>query len=146
MAYPNYFNNYNGNYFNQPNPQIVNNGFVMVRSEAEARSYPVAYGNSVTFKDENSPFIYTKTCVSQLQPPVFEKYRLVKEETKTAPDPVNIIDNLKQEIVELWAEINSLKENKSQSAEVRNNGKYSKRDADVQPVQAESDADAEYAV
>ena len=29
--------------------------FITVRSEAEARNYPVAYGNSVTFKDETSP-------------------------------------------------------------------------------------------
>ena len=51
----------------------------------EARNYPVAPGNSVTFKDETSPYVYTKTQgFSQLDRPVFEKYRLVKEED--APD------------------------------------------------------------
>ena len=33
------------------------------------------------FKDESSPFIYVKTKgFSQLEEPIFEKYRLVKEE------------------------------------------------------------------
>ena len=45
----------------QPTPQIQNGGFVSVRSEIEARNYPVAPGNSVTFKDEYSPYVYTKT-------------------------------------------------------------------------------------
>ena len=54
--------------------------FITVRSEAEARNYPVAYGNSVTFKDETSPYVYCKTVFSQFDTPSFEKYRLVKEE------------------------------------------------------------------
>lgn len=66
----------------QAAPQIQNGGFVSVRNEAEARSYNVAPGNSVTFKDENAPYIYTKTMgFSQLDRPIFEKYRLEKEET-----------------------------------------------------------------
>lgn len=65
----------------QTTPQIQNGGFVSVRSEADARNYPVAPGNSVTFKDENAPYIYTKTMgFSQLDRPLFEKYRLEKEE------------------------------------------------------------------
>lgn len=65
----------------QAAPQIQNGGFVSVRSEADARNYPVAPGNSVTFKDENAPYIYTKTMgFSQLDRPLFEKYRLEKEE------------------------------------------------------------------
>ena len=63
-------------------PQIQNGGFVSVRSEQEARNYAVAPGTSVTFKDENSPYCYTKTKgFSQLEEPIFEKYRLVKEES-----------------------------------------------------------------
>ena len=63
-------------------PQAIqNNGFVSVRSVQEAFNYPVAPGNSILFKDENAPFIYTKTKgFSQLEEPVFERYRLVKEE------------------------------------------------------------------
>lgn len=61
--------------------QIQNGGFITVRSEAEARSYPVAPGTSVTFKHETAPYCYTKTMgFSQFEAPKFEKFRLVKEE------------------------------------------------------------------
>lgn len=60
----------------QQQPQILR-----VQSEEQARQYPVSVGNSVTFIDENKPYCYTKSMgFSQLEPPVFEKYRLVKEE------------------------------------------------------------------
>lgn len=63
------------------NNQVVNGGFVTVRSEAEARAYPVAPGTSITFKNESAPYCYTKTMgFSQLEAPRFEKFRLVKEE------------------------------------------------------------------
>jgi hypothetical protein len=96
------YNNYNPNYFypnypayqlpqiptppqSQPTPtpqtpQIQNGGFISVRSETEARNYPVAPGNSVTFFDETVRYCYTKTSLSQLEAPRFEKYKLVKEE------------------------------------------------------------------
>ena len=75
----------------QVQPQVQQNGFVRVQSENEARMYPVAPGNSITFIDENAPYCYTKTMdFSQLDRPKFEKYRLVKEEdaitgAQTAP-------------------------------------------------------------
>lgn len=60
---------------------IQNGGFVMVKSVQEAMSYPVAPGNSVTFKNENQPYIYTKTLgFSQLDQPIFEVFKLVKED------------------------------------------------------------------
>ncbi len=66
---------------NQGQFQIQNGGFVSVSSEEDARRYPVAPGNSVTFKNENAPYVYTKTMgFSQLDRPLFEKFRLVKEE------------------------------------------------------------------
>ena len=59
----------------------VQSGFVRVRNENEARMFPVAPGNSVTFIDEVQPYCYTKTVnMGQLDRPIFEKYRLVKEE------------------------------------------------------------------
>ena len=62
-------------------PQIHNGGFVITHSEMEARNWPVAPGNSVTFKDESAPYIYTKTMgYNQLDTPIFEKFRLVKED------------------------------------------------------------------
>lgn len=67
----------------QQSQQIQQSGFVPVRSEQEARSYPVAPGNSVTFKDENAPYCYVKTMgFNQLDQPTFERYRLVKEESQ----------------------------------------------------------------
>lgn len=104
--------------------QIQNGGFVSVHNENEARNYPIAPGNSVTFKDENAPYVYTKTQgFSQLDRPVFEKYRLVKEEeyqpqqvARNAPtsaektEQANNIDYaLKSDLRALWDEIEALK-------------------------------------
>lgn len=70
------------------NQQIQNGGFVSVRSEEEARNYPVAPGNSVTFRNETAPYVYTKTMgFSQLDRPTFDKYRLVKEDETPAEPP-----------------------------------------------------------
>jgi hypothetical protein len=91
---------------------------VSVRNIEEAFNWPVAPGNSITFKDENSPYIYTKTKgFSQLEAPIFERFRLVKEEdssaTPTMPsDGKNKPDSgaeLKEQINMLWDEVNSLK-------------------------------------
>ena len=66
---------------------VAQGGFVRVRDENEARMYPVAPGQSVTFVNENSPYCYTKTVnMGQLDRPIFEKYRLVKEEENPMPD------------------------------------------------------------
>ena len=128
MAYPMY-----GPYYPQQNyiPQQVNNqpqqiqsgGFIPVPSEDVARNYPVAPGNSVTFKNENAPYVYTKTMgFSQLDRPIFEKYKLVREEdapasTQTAQiEPIDTktmndaIDGLNDEIKAIWSEINGIKE------------------------------------
>lgn len=136
MAYNNYFPNYQGYYpqyqntFQQPlqqiqqpqQPQIQNGGLVSVRNIQEALNYPIAPGNSVMFKDENSPFIYVKTRgFSQLDEPIFEKYRLVKEEDMQAVQnqPVraennqtaNMIDYaLKTDLAALQEEIDALKQ------------------------------------
>ena len=111
-----------------PNQQILqnmqqvtpqDNGFVMVRSEMEARNYPVGFGKSVTFKDETAPYVYSKTMgFSQLDKPIFEKYRLVKEESEeTKP-----VADYRSEIDRLWEEINALKERKNES---KSNGNVS---------------------
>lgn len=116
MAYNNYFPaTYQPMYYGQQNPyyqqmaqqammqqqaqqqqqaqtqQIQQSGFVLVQSEQEARAYPVAPGNSITFKDESQPYCYVKTMgFNQLDRPVFEKYRLVKEDAplETSQSPV----------------------------------------------------------
>ena len=88
-----------------PQAQIQNGGFVSVRNETEARNYPIAIGTSVTFKDENAPYIYTKTMgFSQLDRPLFEKYRLEKEEVaqvayEAQTGAVNLSANILSEYV-----------------------------------------------
>lgn len=119
----NYFNPYYGQ---QPQAQMQpqmsgNSSFVSVRSEAEARNYPVAYGNSVNFKDENAPYLYVKTMgFSQLDRPIFERYRLTKEDAtepsnlpvESANDIKPINDRLKDveaEIGQIRSEIEDIK-------------------------------------
>lgn len=127
FAYPyQYGQNMPNQMMNTNQPQIQNGGLVLVRSEAEARNYPVAYGNSVTFKDETAPYVYSKTMgFSQLDRPIFEKFKLVKEDTRdaeVAPIASNpVIDGIKDELVEIWAEIDALKGNKrNKKTEVAN--------------------------
>lgn len=115
-------------YFMQSYPQQIqminqpqNGGLVSVRNEEEARNYPVGNGLSVTFKDENAPYVYTKTMgFSQFDHPRFEKYRLVKEEPseasytpqKDALDENTInstMNDLKSEIEAIWSEIEGIK-------------------------------------
>lgn len=104
---------------NSSQMQIQNGGFVSVHSIQEAFNYPVAPGNSVTFKDENSPYIYVKTKgFSQLEEPIFKKFRLI-EESDTQPEEstttvteqaVNYADFAKQaDVTALWNEIEMLK-------------------------------------
>lgn len=137
MPYPYYqgYPNYNPMYYQQQlqsmqqmnnsqqnvqsSPQIQNGGFVMVKDINEAMNYPVAPGNSVTFKNENLPYIYTKTLgFSQLDNPIFEKFRLVKEVDEQIEEVVDTTENnvpfveyvTKEEADDLRAEINVLKE------------------------------------
>lgn len=69
------------------NMQIQNGGYVTVRNEEQARNYPVAPGSSLTFFNETEPYCYKKTMsFSPLDHPIFEKYKIVKEEiTEPAP-------------------------------------------------------------
>lgn len=90
--------------------------FVHVQSENEARAYPVAPNNSVTFIDENRPYLYTKTAdASQLGGSRFEKYRLEKEATEGSNSfqekQYNVSDfATKQQIEALEKKINVLEE------------------------------------
>lgn len=97
-----------------PQPQIQMSGFVTVQSEDEARKWGIAPGNSITFKDESAPYIYTKTMgFSQFDTPVFEKYKLVKVE-EPKPLPVdnaesNELEEIKKEISAIRSEIAEIK-------------------------------------
>lgn len=104
----------------QQTPQIQTNGLIAVRTEDEARNYPVGYGNSVTFKNETEPYIYTKTMgFSQLDRPIFEKFKLVKEETEGGAKEVitkidnSALDEIKADIESLWDEVKFLRDTRN---------------------------------
>lgn len=89
MPYP-YYQPFQAMY--QPNiqqtQQVQNNGIITVRNKQEAFNYPIAPGNSLTFKNETEPYIYTKTLgFSQLDRPVFEVFRLERENVTTEVIP-----------------------------------------------------------
>lgn len=114
--YPNYFQPQSNQMPQMPNQaQQGRSDFVVVRSEEEARNFPVAFGNTVTFKHESEPYMYTKTMgVSQLDRPIFERYKLVKEQIQEKPmepkmNDSGSIENMQNEIKALWKEIDSLK-------------------------------------
>ena len=87
-----YQNPYQAN-VNNPTTPIQDNMIVSVQSEQDARNYLVAYGHSIIFKDENKPLVfYTKTAISQFEPPVFKIYDLVE---RTQETPVNAPENVK---------------------------------------------------
>lgn len=101
-------------------PQIQNSGMISAPNEAFAFNYPVAPGNSVTFKDESLPFVYVKTMgLSQFDSPAFEKYRLVKEDaTVNQQPPASPEYALKSDLESLKTEIEtfmkSMKEGKTE--------------------------------
>ena len=121
--YPNYFQQMGLQQPQMPQNQAqqMQGGFVTVRSEEEARNYPVAYGNSITMKDENSPYIYTKTMgFSQLDRPIFDKYKLVKEKTEEEPEVSHVktdeLEKIQEQIRSLWDAINEMKESEKYGA------------------------------
>lgn len=55
--------------------------FIPVHSDDEVLTAPVAPGNTVYFKHETEPFVYTKSMgLSQFEAPQVKKYRLIDEE------------------------------------------------------------------
>lgn len=100
------------NQFNYPNSlttpiqQQYQSGLISVRNEMEARNYAIAPGNSLMFKDENGPYVYVKSMGnSQFDQPVFEKFRLVKEEANVPQQVAQPEYVLKSEFEELRNEI-----------------------------------------
>lgn len=105
----------------QAQQQIQSGGFMPAPNEAYALNYPIAPGNSMTFKIEGKPIVIEKSMgFSQLESPKIDRYRLVKEEvaegsnlTKDEPldlEPINsTLDDLKGQIEQIWGEIDGLK-------------------------------------
>lgn len=91
--------------------QMQSGGFISVPTEQDARNYPVAPGNVMTFKIENQPYVCEKAQgFSQLEGPVFNKYRLVKEESEEVVTDTNVNNNLRQELDSMKEDIRILKE------------------------------------
>ena len=112
------YNYYPGYYQPQIQPQIAyqqsqtNGGFITVRSEDEARNYPLNPNTSLTFINEREPYFYVKTSgASQFERPKFEKYILTKvEENETQTQTTTKEEYAtKSDISALWAEIEKLK-------------------------------------
>lgn len=110
MNYYNYYPTQNNAFPTNMNVGTTQSGFVSVRSEQEARNYPIAPGNSITFKDETSPYVYTKTMgFSQLDRPTFDKYKLVKEDSEEVIEPCVNCSDLKTDIDKLWGAIDEIR-------------------------------------
>lgn len=61
---------------------------IPVQSDEEVIRYPIAPGNSLSFRNITQPYIYSKTLLSQFAQPVVKKYRLVEETAQNAkPEP-----------------------------------------------------------
>lgn len=128
QSYQTYYPQYQQQYIPQPqqtipaqvqNPPIQNGGFISVRNEAEARNYPIAPGNSITFKDENAPYVYVKTMgFSQLDRPNFEKFRLVKEQEPSQIDDTTVF-NSEMVSSSMYAEKGELEQIKADSNQIR---------------------------
>lgn len=110
---PNYNQFYQNQMTQQTNQTPVQSGsLISVHDENEARMYPVGPGYSITFKDENQPYIYTKTMgFSQLDRPVFERYKLIKEEVPEIQNlPVDSKYALKDDLTNALNKIMDLEE------------------------------------
>lgn len=92
--------------------QIYQSGFISVMNEQEARNYPLAPGNSITFKDESGPYVYVKTMgFSQFDSPTFKKYKLTevaedKPEKKESEDLRKLYEELNDKVEMLRKSIN----------------------------------------
>lgn len=87
MPYP-YYQQFNPYQFQQPQQQT---SFIHVQNEAQAREWAVAPNSSITFIDDNAPYFYTKSMgVSQFEPPIFKRYRIVEDNaSQNAPISVS---------------------------------------------------------
>lgn len=135
QQYPQYYQQMQNQ---QAAPQIQNSGFISAKSIEEAFNWPLAPGNSLTFKIENAPYICTKTKgFSQLDQPIFEKYRLVKEDDAPAfREQEKETDKIDLSAYALKTDYDALKEEvqaiKAQIAETaqRKPGRAKKEEAD----------------
>ena len=103
-----YYNPYQPQQAQQMQPQT---GFVTVHTEDEALRYPIAPGNSITFKIEGQPVIIEKSMgFSQLDSPKIERFKLVKEDAPVEKEPPKYalaedLENIKSKLNRLENEL-----------------------------------------
>ena len=86
------------------------NGLINVPNEQQAREWPVGPGVSLTFKDESAPYIYVKAMgMNGFDPPIFEKYRLIKEEDPQRQKQDDAVASLESQLDEVRSGYQSLK-------------------------------------
>ena len=69
-------------------PTLQQSQIIHVQNENQAREWSVALGSSVTFIDDSRPYCYTKSMgMSQLEPPVFKRFRLEEETDEVVSQP-----------------------------------------------------------
>ena len=85
--------------------QTATNNIYWVDSEQQAKSYPVAYGASVSMLDRNSDFMYIKSVDQSGVMTGFRKFELKEVIDMPAGDFVSRedYDNLKNELADLRA-------------------------------------------
>ncbi len=121
---PNFYNQYQNPFLYQQMPQVQpqqqpqsqTGGFISVRSELEARNYPVAPGSCMMFKIEGQPTVIEKSMgFSQFEAPHIDVYELVKKQSAPQDqkeielDWRSEINSVRQEIDNLKEEIQTLK-------------------------------------
>lgn len=82
---------YQGYQANQNPQQNQNPCLIKVLSEAEAQSYPVAFGASVAMLDTQLPKMYIKS-VDMNGVPAFMKYKLIEDHDEPAAPAQNLND------------------------------------------------------
>lgn len=125
----------------QQQPQTLSGGYVTVRSEEEARSYPVAPGASVTFFNETQPFCYKKSAgTSPLDPPTFEIYQITKVENVSNINPIKDTPGQKNEQIDgILCEIEVLHKQVSELQEKYNAISNKESVKDVKSVDKQSE-------
>ena len=86
-------------------------GLITIQSEMEARSYPVAPGNTLLFKHQTEPYLYTKSMgYSLMEPPQFEVYRRVDETAQNVTEAPVVVEAKTCCSEELKDELEALRE------------------------------------
>ena len=80
------YNPYYPQFIQYQAPQQQQSNLIHVQNEMQAREWSVAPGGSIMFIDDNSPYCYTKSMgFSQLEPPIFKRFRITEESVQNAP-------------------------------------------------------------